>query len=67
MKKNIILILLCLTFVNMGVFSKTNLKLELLHEIDISSIYFPVARLSLPVICGDMVYDNEIGSVYQLS
>ena len=61
MKKNILLILLCLTFVNMGVFSKTNLKLELLHEIDISTIYFPIGRLPLPVICGDMVYDNEIG------
>jgi len=32
-----------------------------LHEIDISSIYIPVGELAFPVLCGNMVYENEIG------
>ena len=57
----LVLLLLCLIFINLQVFAQTNLKLEYLHEIDISTSYFPVGRLPLPVICGNMVYDNKIG------
>ena len=62
MKKIIfILVSLCLFTGNLQVYAQTSLKLELLHEIDISSIYIPVGELAFPVLCGNMVYENEIG------
>jgi len=50
--------------VTMQICAQSNFSLEYLGEINISSVYFPVGRLSSPVICGDMIYDNEVGSLY---
>ena len=50
--------------VTMQICAQSNFSLEYLGEINISSVYFPVGRLSSPVICGYMIYDNEVGSLY---
>jgi len=65
LKKHIFIILFfCMFSVTMQICAQSNFSLEYLGEINISSVYFPVGRLSSPVICGDMIYDNEVGSLY---
>ena len=54
----LVLVLVCLSIVNFQADAKYDFKLEYLGDINISSSYFPVGKLPLPVICENMVYDS---------